>query len=328
MGAVMNKARISFLIFFAAVLVFAGCKTVVPVRIIRPAEIDLSSFDAVVVLPFEKTGTDSYNNSGSKSLHSKYTPFDPVFSDSKDIQKIKDYICSEFSNQIKESTYLKTMALEKLRNESAKTVYILGSLISYESSIDSYKTDKQIGGKLVSIPTFKKTLNFSLVLNFIDDLETKHSVYTVNQDVRVSSVECEDKYELPDDFTLAKRNIDAFVAKTMRSIQPYDSVKKLTLMYHNDAEMRKAAYFAKEEYFTVALERYSVLFETKGYYEAGYNAAVLQEVVGNLEAAKQMILELEKRFTDKKNSKRTASALAEIETEISYSETLKKQRGF
>ena len=328
MGDRMNKTGFSFLFIFAFFLFFTGCKTLVPVRIIRPAEIDLSSFDAVIVLPFEKTGTDSYNNSGSKSLHSKYTPFDPVFSDSKDIEKIKDYICSEFSNQINESSYLKTIAFEKSRDESAKPVNILGSIISYESVIDSYKNEKQIAGNNVSIPTFRKTLNFSYVVNFIDDLETKHVVYSLNQDVRVSSVECEDKYELPDDFTLAKRNIDAFIAKTMRSIQPYESIKGLSLMYHKDSEMRNAAHYAKAEYYTIALERYSVLFETKGYYEAGYNVAVLQEVVGNLEAAKEMILELQKRFTDKKNSKRTASALAEIETEISYSETLKKQRGF
>ena len=85
--------------------------------------------------------------------------------------------------------------------------------------------------------------------------------------------------------------------------------------------MKAADELAESSMLTKASDEFQKIYEETGLVEAGYNAAILQEALGNLSKAERMMTEVYNANPDS----RVAKGLADIQYEINQANRLKKQ---
>ena len=86
--------------------------------------------------------------------------------------------------------------------------------------------------------------------------------------------------------------------------------------------MKEAEKIAKKGQLGLAKNKYLSLYNTKDYFEAGYNAALLLQAMEEYEDAKAVMTNVYKRFGDK----RAKTALKDIENDLESAKRLKNQQ--
>jgi hypothetical protein len=114
--------------------------------------------------------------------------------------------------------------------------------------------------------------------------------------------ELEDKHDLPDVEDLYKNLIDGFMPQIAKQLAPYQVREHRTLMRDKtkDPRMEQADELVKGKVYDSALEIFLDVWQQNGNVAAGFNAAILYEVTGQLDMAISQMKNVVDRTTDKK----------------------------
>lgn len=295
-----------------------SCATTIPTVVQRPAQLDLGGAKSISVLPFQ---TSSYGDNNSISILGL---FRIVLNarEEDDKHQITSYITSELTEELLDSDFLSIVSSRKVQSALEYNtpipcdVYLTGYISRYDDDIDAFWDEDE------ERYYYRRSIDFTLVYEIID----AKSNYVISRKSKGFSRNSETEYnkrDLPNAFRLVRNDLDEFVSQLMKQLQPYSVTKYLSLIDDKDKmpEMKVAKNLAKDGNIQIAQEMYKTIYETKGSFEAGYNAAVLLQAQGRLEEAEELMSKLYYSTGERK----AFSGLNDIKSEIQSANKLQKQ---
>ena len=324
----MKKAFGFISIVVLAIIVFS-CSTTVSTDITRPAELDLEGVNSVSLLPFKTSSEMDLNANGSKPVYSFYDYFDKYqtqyskMNDEFDIVNALDSKLYTKMSIASDLTLIDPSAVERAfrsRKELPVDIYVTGGITAFSSVIESEIVERSTKHGTIPTERYWRELKLSLLYQIVD---TNSNTVLSNQEFDYSAKSSKE-YILDDvdtTFSLAEPKINAFVSEIMKEFLPYKEEKKLTLLPHKDSAMKEAEKIAKKGQLGLAKNKYLSLYNSKDYFEAGYNAALLLQAMEEYEDARAVMSNVYKRFGDK----RAKTALKDIENDIESANRLKNQ---
>ena len=307
-----------------------SCSTTVSTDVTRPAELDLEGVNTVSLLPFKTSSEMDLNANGTKPVYSFYEYFDKYqtqyskMNDEFDIVNALDQKLYTKMSIASDLTLVDPAAVERAfrsKKELPVDIYVTGGITSFSSIIDSEITERTTKQGKVPEERYWRELNLSLLYQIVD---TNTNTVLSNQEFDYSAKSSKE-YVLDDvetTFSLAEPKINAFIAEIMKEFLPYEEEKSLTLLSHKDSAMKEAEKIAKKGQLGLAKNKYLSLYNTKDYFEAGYNAALLLQAMEEYEDAKAVMTNVYNRFGDK----RAKTALKDIENDLESAKRLKNQQ--
>lgn len=335
----MIKKISAFITAVLLSLLFFSCATTVNVRLTRPAELDLNGARTIAVLPIKPYAYyREYNTSlGMEILiNTFYQVFDIR---DYDEQMAIDSLRNQLERGLMDSPYIKLVSSESVETARRKgylnpaDVYLTGE-VSYFNVRDK-KTEEKKQVKAASgdrkaeyeiVKYWRREVEFNFRYQIVDSSTEK--VISFNEfRCSNSSSKYESKNELPSAYSLIEYDIRSAARKILRELQPYTVTKSINLLEVKTKDkalkerMKAADKLAEQSQISKAYEEFTKIYEETGLVEAGYNAAILQEALGNLSTAEKLMLELYDRHPDT----RVAKGLADIRYEIGQANRLDKQ---
>lgn len=315
---------------FVILVTFFGCATSVPVQVTRPAELDLNGANTISVLPFATSSKSNINDSDNIATIIMVGILDILTSTpaSQDEINCANYLTDSITRKLSSSSYLtliSSSAVEKaLSNKSTAPcdVYLTGKITDFTSELKTEEVTEEVKGVEVLSIKYKRKVSFDLTYQIIDSSNNSVISYKTTS-LSATSDLYKNSDNIPTAYSIIKSKIDTFANTVLKQIQPYTVTKNITLLKDKtkDPDMKTANELAKNGFLNKAQEMYLSLYYSVGYFEAGYNAAMLMQAQGDLYKAEDLILELLRSYNDKRASK----ALKDIDYEISLAEKLKSQ---
>lgn len=336
-----KRLIITFSLIFSFIfsLTFLSCATTVNVQLTRPAQLDLNGARTVAVLPFKPY---YYFNDKNASIGKQIVinTFLQLFNiNDKDEQLAIDTLRSQIERGLMNSPYIKVVSAESVEralqngNINPADVYLTGGVSYYD--VDDKRTDEK---KLVKaatettkaeykiVSTWKREVTFNFRYQIVDS--------STNKIIAVNDFSChrysssyESKRSLPDAYSLIESDIKDEARKILRELQPYTVTKSIKLLEAKTKDkalkerMKAADDLADNYMLEQASAEFTKIYEESNLVEAGYNAAILQEALGNLSVAERMMEELYLNNPDN----RVAKGLEDIRYEIRQANRLRKQ---
>lgn len=334
------KKRISFYsIIICFCFMFLSCATTVNVKLTRPAHLDLNGARTIAILPFKPCAYyKEYNTSlGMEILiNSFYQIFDIR---DPDEQLAIDSLRTQIERGLLDSPYIKLVSSEAVETAKRKgqlnpaDVYLIGEVTYFDISdskseerklVKAAKGDQKAEYEIVRY--WKRTAYFNFKYQVVDSYSDKVISF---DEVRMqeTSSRYESKKSLPSAYTLLESDIRAASKRILQELQPYVVTKSIKLLEvkTKDKElkacMKAADELAKNNQIQTASSEFQKIYEETETVEAGYNAAILQEALGNLSVAEKMMQDVYLNNPDS----RVAKGLADIQSEINMANRLKKQ---
>ena len=323
------------LVFFS----FVSCASTVNVRLTRPANLDLNGAKTIAVLPIKPYAYyREYDvNFGVELLiNTFYQLFDVP---DPDEQAIIRTLRSTIESGLAQSPYIKLIDSDEVERAQKNgylnpaDVYLTGEVAYFKISDRSYDEKKLVkaasGNELALYQVFTywvRDVDFIFRYQIVDS--------STNRVISHSEVKCSDssssyerRRDLPSAYDLIEYKIRYAAKSILKELQPYTVTKSISLLdtKTKDKEL-KASFKAADELARNSMlkdssQAFSKIYEETGMVEAGYNAAILQEALGNLSLAERMMSELYENCPDS----RVAKGLEDIRYEIKQAERLNKQ---
>lgn len=322
----MNK-KIFLILSLCAAVFLTSCSTTIHAVIQRPAELDLNGAETISVLPFQinDKGNITQNIAVIGDVITFFNTLDNYSNGSYDVA---DYLTRSLEQRISGSDYLSLVYSQAVKSaiDNGKRapcdVYLTGVVSSYKNEIVQTSRSVKENGETKKVPYYYREVSFSLTYQIVDSA-TNRIIASRTEDILAHSAEEELQEDLPDAMRTIKPKLDEAVQKIMKQIQPYSETKYIALLKDKtkDPDMKTADKYAKNGLLTSARDLYLRLYQTRGYFEAGYNAAIILEAQGNYREAYEEMQDLVFKYNDR----RAVSALNDIQYEIDSQDMLKKQ---
>ena len=316
-----------------------SCATTVNVKLTRPAHLDLNGARTIAVLPIKPCAYyKEYNTSlGMEILiNSFYQIFeirDP------DEQLAIDSLSTQIERGLLDSPYIKLVSsneVERARKNgylNPADVYLTGE-VTYFDVEDSKSEEKKLvkaakgdqKAEYEIVQYWKRRAYFNFKYQVVDSSTDRVISY---DEVRLenSSSKYESKKALPGAYSILEDDIKSTAKKILHELQPYTVTKSIRLLESKTkdkelkAKMKAADELAENNQIKTASQEFQKIYEESGLVEAGYNAAILQEALGNLSLAESM---MEAVYLENPDS-RVAKGLSDIRSEINMANRLKNQ---
>lgn len=334
------KKRISF--YFTIIcfcFMFLSCATTVNVKLTRPAHLDLNGARTIAILPIKPCAYyKEYNTSlGMEILiNSFYQIFDIR---DPDEQLAIDSLRTQIERGLLDSPYIKLVSSDAVENAKRKgylnpaDVYLTGEVTYFDVSdskseerklVKAAKGDQKAEYEIVRY--WKRTAYFNFKYQVVDSSTDKVISF---DEIRMeeTSSRYESKSSLPGTYSLLESDIRYAAKRILQELQPYVVTKSIKLLEVKTkdkelkARMKAADELAENNQINTASSEFQKIYEETGIVEAGYNAAILQEALGNLSIAETM---MEKVYLQNPDS-RVAKGLSDIRNEINMANRLKNQ---
>lgn len=340
MSLMKKSIRISGLLFLLLInLLLFSCATTVNVNLTRPAQLDLNGARTIAVLPFKPAYYyKEYETSLGKEI--LINTFYQIFKiKDPDEQLVIDSLYSQIEHGLLNSPYIKLVSSDSVEKALRKgslnpaDVYLTGE-VSYFSVDDRSSEEKKLikaaSGNQPAQYQYKKywcrEVDFHFRYQIVDS--TTDKIVAVNE-YRCSntSSKYESKRELPGAYSLIESYIKKAAKQILHELQPYTVTKSIKLLESKTKDkalkerMKAADELAANSMLAKASDEFQKIYEETGLVEAGYNAAILQEAMGNLSKAEKMMTEVYNANPDS----RVGKGLADIQYEINQANRLKKQ---
>ena len=319
----MNLVKKSFVLLIAAASIcLCSCATQVRVVVDRPAELNMNGANSIAILPIqanEPEKTETINFLGFFSITRKTsTP--------STREQLADYLTNSLTSKLLSTSYYQVVdsamveGALKAGNKPPVDVYLTGSINQFNTKVTSEVVESEDGSTTVY---YKRTADVSVNYRIID-ATTGAIVAMRKADYSRTSSSDTDEYKLPSAYDLLTRELDGLASKIMKEVQPYQETMYLSLLKDKtkDPEFAEADQYAKNGAIQMSYEKFQAIYDKTGYYEAGYNAAILLQALGRLEDARDAMQALVAKTGDKK----AINALTAINREISSAEKFKKQQ--
>lgn len=340
-----NIKKVKFLFLFSICLFCSGCATTIGFRLTRPAELDLNGAKTIAVLPFKPF---AYYNSieAAKGVDVAIRSFFQALDKSgPDEKKAINYIHDYIEEGLMESPYISVVSSESVSRAlkegyiNPADVYLTGEVTNYnvyerktteKIKIEVDDDDDESKGKRKEtykyVDYFTRYVEFDFRYLIIDSSNDK--VINVRKvKIHENSGRYESPRDLPSAYSIIKSELSSTCREVLRELQPYTITKYVDLIEDKSKDktlhkqMKNAHKLAKDGNNKQAYEEFSRIYDEYKVFEAGYNAALLQEVFGNLSAAEKMMSAL---YNETKDS-RAATALSDIHYEIKQAKRLQSQ---
>lgn len=334
----MKKINLLKSLILAAVLLGAtSCATSVNVRMTRPAELDLNGAQTIAVLPFKPYAYYEMREDArgaELAVGIFFQVFDRVGPEEK---RCIDHLQSEIEHGLLESPYIDVVssrAVEtaiKNRSSNPADVYLTGEISYFDVDDEKHQyrekvrdADEETGRKAEYriVEEFKRHVQIEFRYEVVDSSSNK--IISYNK-VRLSNSSSyyDHPRDLPSAYSIIDGELNRSVRKILKELQPYTITKTITLMKDKtkDPEFKYADKLAKDGYIKESYEEFKALYEKTDMWQAGYNAAILKEAMGELSEAERQMTALYKKF----HNEDIAKGLADIKNEIRQANRLKQQ---
>lgn len=333
-----NKIR-CLVISLLISLVFISCATTVDVKITRPANLDLNGAKTIAVLPIKPY---AYYKNSNTSIGKKIliTSFYQLFDISDpDEQLAIDSLQTQIEKGLLDSPYINIVSSSSVENAISKgllnpaDVYLTGEVTYFDVDDEKSEERKQVKAAKgdqkaeYKIETrWRRTVTMNFRYQVVDSL-TEQVISYNEMRLQNNSSKYDTKRSLPDAYSIIESDLRTASRKILQELQPYVVTKSIKLLKiktkDNDlkARVKAADELANNNKIKEASDRFQDIYEDTGIVEAGYNAAILQEALGNLSVAERMMIEV----YDANPDSRVAKGLTDIRNEIGMANRLKNQ---
>ena len=334
------KNKISgYFILLSFLLILSSCATTVDVRLTRPANLDLNGAKTIAVLPIKpKSYYREYNTSlGVELLINSFYQFFEI--PDPDEEAAISLLKNQIERGLMQSPYITLVSSREveLANKNGylnpADVYLTGEVSRYNVTDDYYdekKIIKEAEGDRKAEYEIKRywtrEVEFTLRYQVVDS--------STNKVISLGEVRCDDesssynsKKELPSAYNIIESNLRYAAKKILKELQPYSVIKSISLLEVKTKDkllkqrMKDADALAKKNLIREAAAEFQSVYNEYGAVEAGYNAAILEEALGNLSEAEKKMLAVYEENPDS----RVAKGLADIRNEIALANKLNKQ---
>lgn len=321
------KTKLTAIVLMLSVLmILTSCATTIRATIPRPAELDLQGASSISVLPVQVSDNSIFQD---VFVIGDFIGFiNDVRYQSNGARDAADYLTCHLEQGISSSGYLDLIYSSAVKNtiSAGKTapcdVYLTGTISKYNNDVKTVKRTIKENNQKKEVEYYYRDVSFVFTYQIIDS-ETNRVITVRSTTVHASSSEEKKILFLPDALSTIRKELDDTVSQIMKQIQPYTEVKVLSLLKDKtkDPDMKDANKMVKDNLLEPARQKYLTLYQTRGYFEAGYNAAIILEAQGKFDEAYEEMQNLVVQFGDK----RAISALSDIRYEINSRNTLKEQ---
>lgn len=307
----MKKGKLLITLSVFTALLLSSCATTLSYSVDRPAKLNLNGANTVSVLPFaaDKENDDLY--------------FFQVFKKKDrqdDKQRFADHVTTTMVSQLKNEQFLEVV--ESSQVESAMSagskipcdVYLTGFISDWKDDVK--KNSK--GNKYYR--EAEARVNYQII-----DSKTNIVISSGYKDVKEKTGEYSMKMFIPDATSTLMKQTGNIVENILTELQPYTENKSAELLKDDskDPNFTKANDNAKNGLYKESQDLFLELYKN-GNIKAGYNAAILMQIQGNLDEAQTLMKEVSQKI-DEKNYKKCIKALEDIQNDIDSSKKLQKQ---
>ena len=313
-------------------LLLTGCQTEVETKIERPAALDVKNSTTVAVMPFKGSAEmakllddGTYNVNLYRNIDSLTS--NPLKVD--DEQRVMTAITEALINDFEKTGRFtivpsrNVMQAEAAGKKAPADLVITGGLTYFGTALQSEQrqtTDKK-GGNARRTTYYWRDITLAVAYSV---LETKTNTLLENREAKytLSSEPTPERSFVPEAADMAISKVKELSKSIVKDFLPYTEDVALTLLFHKDTTMKTASTNAQLGKIDLAIEQFQRIYDNKGYFEAGYNKAVLLQAQGELDKAYALMQEVYRRF----NNDKAKRALTVLEREISSKDKLNTQK--
>lgn len=329
-NAIVSKFFVLVILIFM-VIFFVSCSTSVNMDVTRPANLDIEKYSSISALPFRTTSEmGSYSRQSSRPIYT----FDDFLkelgrrylqdSDELDILHTFDKRLANRLRTMNNFDYVDPKTVESAIYYNTRIpvdVYITGGFTEFSSSIEEEIVEREDkNGNKYKEKRYWREVSFSILYQVVD--ANNYYVITSNEkSYSASSSKENSELRVDSALSLVNSKLNNFISLIMHDFQPYVVTKTLTMLKHKDEEMKQTAKLVDDGQYVLAKNRYLALYESKNYFEAGYNAVLLWEAIGNYDEALSLMTQIYKETGNPQAKNKINDLVSEIES----NERLKKQ---
>lgn len=338
-----NKKFIGILFIALFTFLLLSCATTVNVKMLRPAKLDLQGAKSIAVLPFKPSSSYSTMVDSENAVVSAIGTFFQIFDNKNPYEEnLLNLLKTTIEEGLASSKYIDLVSSESVQNalKNSRTppvdVYLLGSSTDFhindEHNVEKTKISDEYyteDGRFVKAKydykdEYKRTVHLSCNYQLVDAVTNKVISYR-NFSLETSSSTCYSKSDLPDPYSMLKKQVYHKGQDILCLLQPYVVTKSIELMEDKTKNevFKNANNLAKKGEIEESYQAFYDLYFSTGMMEAGYNAAMLDMARGNLSMAEKMMKELYSIYQDE----RILTGLKDIQNEIKLAERLRAQTG-
>lgn len=331
----LRKILLSYFI----ILLLTSCATSINVQVMRPAKFDLKGAQTISVLPFKPSGyyvSTEINRGVEFFVNIFFDVFDSVGPEEK---KCIDKLQYEIEKGLMNSRYIDVihsdLVSSAIKNGTSNPadVYLVGEVLDFDyydkkfeekikikdSDKDGHKPEYRIEISYSRIAKIK--FRYRLVDSFSGKIIGYNEYEIINQSAKIDR-----KGNLPSAYYILEYDLLAAAKSILKELQPYYETKTIRLMEDKtkNPDFKEADSLAKNKNIAESYNAFLKIYEKTDMMAAGYNAAKLQEAMGNLSAAKKLMEEVYSKYPDEDVLK----GLNDIKAEIKKAEILKTQTEF
>ncbi|MBN2553635.1 MAG: hypothetical protein JXB06_12740 [Spirochaetales bacterium] len=306
-------------------LLFA-CSTSIPVTVTKPAEINMSGNRVIAVLDFRYPvkGTTISGRDLLQWAISKLTGLN-LPSQLNVEQRVADYTTDQVILALLNTGYFQLVSPQEVAQRmrggisSTTTAVDIGRAVKAQAIINGELylleardqqwieertiTDSETGEeKTVNVSMVKRTARVGMTYQVVNTASGNVVASRSFEDQSTADQEWEYRHNLPDAEDMYTDIIDTFMPRMAKQLAPYQVRENRTLMRDKtkNPRMEQADELVKGKIYDSALEIFLSVWRGDGNVAAGFNAAIIYEVIGNLDMAISQMKSVVERTADKK----------------------------
>jgi hypothetical protein len=280
--------RLNFPLFTLIVLACSSCATSIPVLVHKPAAIDLTGIRRIAVLPFGFAGQDEARS----PLEAALFRFSGRYRYRTELERrvaaeiangMNDILLASKSFSVISGSELVSRSRSGAMSADVVDAYVTGDvgLLSVTDK-DGYRDSVDKDGVVVSKYYIERAVELEFTYRVI-----RASDGLILGQMRKSGRASDGGAEVKSEFALAKKIIDEVLPSVAKEIAPYSVTEYRTLEADKtkDQRMKDADELVKKGRYEAALAIYDEVFAENGNFAAGYDAAIVTEILGDLDGA-------------------------------------------
>ena len=278
----MKRLNLSVLLMAVPLCLFSSCASITSkfvsktVSGVHPANVDLNGAKSITVMPF--------------------------LVDSKTVLADKE----DEAVAIQAARYIRECLISEL--EQSKT-------LKYKTSGADVVISGRISQFLIETECLSKDSYMRSVVALVeyDIINSKGGTNIAHNSTSISaeSKPVLSEKRLPQSYELIESKLPLISTAILQDVQPYTVVNRISLLKNNKRAMKKAYKLFEKGEYSASKKAYLDIYENSNLFDAGYNAVRLMQIKSELNAAKELAVEL---FESTKDT-RAAALIHEIENQ-------------
>ncbi|MBN1649016.1 MAG: hypothetical protein JW874_13355 [Spirochaetales bacterium] len=346
----MKKIILCALIVLSIVFI-SGCRTAISVTVTKPAEVNMSGARNIAVFDFTYPRQYRITGMTSDDLFNRIIAAaiarDRLRTDTLE-RRIADYMTNQLVSGLVGTEYFSVFtpndvsaAMIGADNPNlgmtdvglllGADAIIVGSVDSMDWSDEEYKKERKVYNSktkkyhVVVERRIKRTVEISVTYRVVNAETGSVIASESDTQTRNDDKELKDRDRLADVDTLFKQAVDNMIPAITKKLAPY-KVRETRFLKKDkmkDDRMEQADQFVKGAMYEKALNIFMQVWDDSQNIAAGYNAAIMKDVMGDLEGALEMMNIVLDKYADKEVMAQINRLKAAIEQRTQVEEQMK-----